>query len=251
MDRNRPCEGTLTQTDGYSFNVTYAKQCHDLMSYFKPKPKSKIPMQGGNRQPRGGSTKSADRMAVDSQASSCEDTETQETIPREGTLETFPQEETLHSLEIAPPVEYRHSGQLKKYLLSDLPDALLNLVYSFAPHCVLLHLSTCRRFNDVLPQSDKVALGHRDFFGDPRHAKCVACKAAASGSCLHGQIQRKCVACLHGQIQRFSGFLQLRLCDPGGFLLRKVRRARACWRVEALDLTSSKIGRIDAGQGGP
>jgi len=191
-------------------------------------------------------------MAVDSQDSSCEDTETQETIPREGTLETVPQEETLHSLEIAPPVEYRHSGQLKKYLLSDLPDALLNLVYSFAPHCVLLHLSTCRRFNDVLPQSDKVALGHRDFFGDPRHAKCVACKAAAlPEACLHRQIQRKCVACLHGQIQRFSGFLQLRLCDPGGFLLRKVRRARACWRVEALDLTSSKIGRIDAGQGGP
>jgi hypothetical protein len=196
-------------------------------------------------------------MAVDSQDSTCEDTETQETLPREGTLAIVPQEETLHSLETVPPEEYadpckfhgacvlgveydspngareiskkyRCSRDFKFALLSHLPDALLNLVYSFAPHSVLLHLNTCKRFNDVLPQSDKVALGHRDFFGDPRHANR-----------------------LHRQIQRFSGFLQLRLCDPGGLLLRKVRHARACWRVEALDLTSSKIGRIDAGEGGP
>jgi hypothetical protein len=197
-------------------------------------------------------------MAVDSQDSSCEDAETQETVPREETLETVPQEETLQSLETVPAEEYadprkshgawdldveddppkgaretsttkyRCSRDFKFALLSDLPDALLNLVYSFAPHSVLLHLHTCKRFNDVLPQSDKVALGHRDFFGDPRHANR-----------------------LHRQIQRFSGFLQLRLCDPRGLLLRKVRHARACWRVEALDLTSSKIGRIDAGEGGP
>jgi hypothetical protein len=236
MDRNRPCEGTLTQTDGYSLNVTYAQRCHDLISTDKPKPKS-------TRQLRGGST--ADRMAVDSQDSSCEDAETQETVPREGTLEIVPPEEYADprkshgawdlGVEDDPPKgareiskKYRCSRDFNFALLSDLPDALLNLVYSFAPQSVLLHLHTCKRFNDVLPQSDKVALGHRDFFGDPRHADR-----------------------LHRQIQRFSGFLQLRLCDPRGFLLRKVRHARACWRVEALDLTSSKIGRIDAGEGGP
>ena len=201
----------MTQANGESFEVKYAKRCDDLMTRNKPQPK------GGARQLGAGSTNKPDRMHLDPEEAGAEDLETAETVPREEySQEVEPDEPEL------PPYLCPRDLAGKKKQLTDLPDSLLNLIYRFAPHSVLPHLSTCKQFKRVLPHSDKVAFGLRDYFEDSRN-----------------------VALLARQLPRFSGFLLLRLCDPCGLLLKQLREA-SCWtlvRVESLDLTSSKIGR--------
>ena len=51
MEKNRPCEGILTEPSGRHFRVLYAKNCQDIQSRVKPKPKQRVAVEEGAAAP--------------------------------------------------------------------------------------------------------------------------------------------------------------------------------------------------------
>ena len=252
MHLNRPCKGTLTSSDGLVYEVEYAIKCDDVLSGNKPRTKSRVRVSGAaslassySEQDRGKIASGCGQRAslhsgLSDEECTHEEQESADTVVFscvEDSSNLACEAEAQVKMESDPlPIvsDPRTREMSRPYLcyrrsafslLARLPDALLNLVYSLAPERVQSHMRTCKRFRGILPHSDRAAVSVRDFFGDPGKASQLV----------------KNLKC-------FSGFLLLRLCDPGGFLLHEVRNASffTLVRIESLDLTSSKIGRIGA-----
>ena len=117
------------------------------------------------------------------------------------------------------------------HFLDELPSALLARLYGFAPERVVAHLATCKHFRTSLRHADRVGVTIRNPFGDRNIWQISSAQGTQT---------------LDEKMNFFTGSMLLRLCDPSGRQLTKGLQLseQTLVRIEALDLTSSKIGRM-------
>lgn len=73
-------------------------------------------------------------------------------------------------------------------------------------------MRVCRRFRDILPKSNVVALRFRELFGN-----------SGTASRMHDRMEKD-----------FTGLLHLRLCDPAQMLLKSLHCSPTLVRIQSL-----------------